>query len=187
VSERADPLSYDDYVAASTLFGRQLVALADDWWFRPTGCGDWDVQALVAHVVMGEAAVVDVVAGARPSPGAEVDVSVLGPNPVATWRGTAVAALRATADAAAAPTVGEVDVATLVGFRTIENLVHAWDLARAGDGEPDVPDDLATRCLDFCLPRLEALGSGGFFADPVMPPQGASAGVRLLSLLGRVG
>ena len=106
MSERADPLSYDDYVAASTLFGRQLVALADDWWFRPTGCGDWDVQALVAHVVMGEAAVVDVVAGARPSPGAEVDVSVLGPNPVATWRGTAVAPPRAAAPPGAAPPRG---------------------------------------------------------------------------------
>ena len=50
------------------------------------------------------------------------------------------------------------------------------------DGLPEV---LAERCLDFWLPLVGSVGMSAHFGGPVMPPAGASAGVRLLSLLGR--
>jgi hypothetical protein len=73
---------------------------------------------------------------------AEVDTSVLGPSPMATWRGTALAALEASTvdgvlDDTHAHHVGELSGTVIVGFRITENLVHGWDLARACGIVPD--------------------------------------------------
>ena len=73
----------------------------------------------------------------------------------------------------------------IVGFRVPDNLVHGWELARACGADVDLPEVLAERCLDFWLPLAGSAGMGAHFGGPVVPPEGASAGVRLLSLLGR--
>ena len=44
---------------------------------------------------------------------------------------------------------------------------------------------LAERGLDFWLPLAGSNAMAGLFGSPVLPPEGALAGVRLLSLLGR--
>ena len=72
-----------------------------------------------------------------------------------------------------------------IGFRVTENLVHGWDLARSCGAEVQLPETLAERCLDFWLPLAGSDILTGNFGSKVMPPDGASAGVRLLSLLGR--
>ena len=85
--------------------------------------------------------------------------------------------------------VGDLPGAVIVGFRVTENLVHGWDLAAACDQAVELPEALAARCLDFWLPLVGADGTiaaaGSSFGPPVLPPEGASAGVRLLALLGR--
>jgi len=85
--------------------------------------------------------------------------------------------------------VGDLPGAVIVGFRVTENLVHGWDLATACDQTVELPEALAARCLDFWLPLVGADGTiaaaASSFGPPVLPPEGASAGVRLLALLGR--
>ncbi len=54
-----------------------------------------DVRTIVAHVILGEAMLVDLLKGGVIEPLTDIDVSILGPNPIATWRGTAVAAIDA--------------------------------------------------------------------------------------------
>ena len=49
----------------------------------------------------------------------------------------------------------------------------------------ELPDGLADLCLDFWLPLAGSDGMGAHFDGPVMPSDGASPGVRLLSFLGR--
>ena len=75
----------------------------------------------------------------------------------------------------------------LVGPRVTENLVRAWDVGRAVGRPVEIPDDLAEWCLDFWAGHATAVLAGGVLADqPVEPPAGASAAVRLLALTGRV-
>ena len=183
-----------DYRAAAALFGEQLNQVADDDWANSTPCDEWDVRTLVAHVVIGEALVARLFRGDGDAVSVEVDTSVLGPSPMATWRGTALAALEAAGgegvlDAPHSYPSGDFPGSVIVGFRTTDNLVHAWDLARACGRDLDLPDDVAGRCLDFWLPLVDADGtiggSGAAFGPPVLPPDGASSGVRLLALLGR--
>jgi len=82
------------YTSACAFFGERLATVTDLDWERPTPCEGWDVRTLVAHVVTGEALVAQVLGGGG-SWDADVDPSVLGLNPMAAWRGTALAALDA--------------------------------------------------------------------------------------------
>ena len=184
----------DDYRQAAALFGERLSLVGDDDWANSTPCDDWDVRSLVAHLIVGEFLVAALFRGEGGVPIAEVDTSVLGPSPMATWRGTAGGALDAAAadgvlDAVHAHHAGDLTGSMIVGFRITDNLVHAWDLARACGTDIELPEGLAVRCLDFWLPLAELLtgadARGRSFAEPVLPPDASPAGVRLLALLGR--
>ncbi|MDG2906814.1 MAG: TIGR03086 family metal-binding protein [Acidimicrobiales bacterium] len=184
----------DDYRQAAALFGEHLSLVGDDDWASPTPCDDWDVRSLVSHLIVGESLASAQFRGEGGAPVAEVDTSVLGPSPMATWRGTAIGALDAAAadgvlDAVYAHPDGDFTGSVIVGFRITDNLVHAWDLARACGADIELPEGLAARCLDFWLPLVDVLtgtgASGTSFAEPVLPPDDSPAGVRLLALLGR--
>ncbi len=181
------------YTSACAFFGERLAAVTELDWERPTPCDDWDVGTLVAHVVTGESLVTRVLRDGGAWEGT-VDRSVLGANPMAAWRGTALAALESASadgvlDALHPHAVGDLPGAVIVGFRVTENLVHGWDLAAACGTEVELPEALAARCLDFWLPLVGTDGrigaAGSSFGPPVLPPDGAPAGVRLLALLGR--
>ena len=181
------------YTSACAFFGERLASVTELDWERPTPCDDWDVGTLVAHVVTGESLVTRVLRDGGAWEGT-VDRSVLGANPMAAWRGTALAAIESASadgvlDAMHRHAVGELPGAVIVGFRVTENLVHGWDLATACDQTVELPEALAARCLDFWLPLADVMAGGGVrgphFAPPVLPADDAPAGLRLLALLGR--
>ncbi len=185
--ERSDTVAA--YTTACAFFGERLAEVTELDWTADTPCDDWDVRTLVAHVVTGEALVTRVLSdgGAWES---QVDPSILGLNPMATWRGTVLAALESASvdgvlDALHPHAVGELPGGVIIGFRVTENLVHGWDLARSCGTDVELPETLAERCLDFWLPLAGSDVLSGYFGPKVMPPDGASASVRLLSLLGR--
>ncbi|MEE3252277.1 MAG: TIGR03086 family metal-binding protein, partial [Actinomycetota bacterium] len=141
-----------DYRQAAAFFGEALTAVRDDDWANPTPCNEWDVRSVVAHVVLGEAMVAALFSGDGVTTPVQVDPSILGPSPVATWRGTALSALKAAAadgvlDAVHARPDGDFTGAVIVGFRITDNLVHAWDLARACGSDLELPEGLTGRCL----------------------------------------
>ena len=138
-------------------------------------------------MVVAEAQIPEVVTG-QPFETSEVDVTILGHDPVSVWRGTAVNALNAVATADLETVVdhpfGRIPLHRLVGFRITENLVHGWDIARARGLDPDLPEDLASFCLDFWMPLASNLAESGVFA-PMIEPADDSSTTRLLALLGR--
>ena len=185
--ERSDTVAA--YTSACAFFGQQLAEVTELNWTAETGCPDWDVRTLVAHVVTGEALVTLVLrdGGEWES---QADPSILGLNPMAVWRGTVLSAIESVSvdgvlDSMHPHAVGELPGGVIIGFRVTENLVHGWDLARACGTDVDLPETLAKRCLDFWMPLAGSDALSGYFGPTVMPPDEASAGVRLLSLLGR--
>lgn len=189
--ERSDTVAA--YASACAFFGEQLATVVEEDWDRTTPCEEWDVISLVTHVVAGEALVTRVLRDGG-SWDLVADPSILGGDPLAAWRGTALAALEAASNGSVldmlhSHSAGVLSGGVIVGFRVTENLVHGWDLARACGTSVELPEVLAESCLDFWLPVAENNGAvGGLssaFGAPVMPPDEASASVRLLSLLGR--
>ena len=115
---------------------------------------------------------------------------MLGNNPLAAWRGTALAAIRAFATPGAlaeryAHPIGHITGRRIIGFRITDSLVHAWDIAQARHLDVRLDPEIAEYCLDFWLPLAAGLPASGHFSPAVMPPDGADPGLRLLSLLGR--
>jgi uncharacterized protein (TIGR03086 family) len=189
--ERTDEDVAGLFVRASAFFGEQVRDVRDDEWFLPTPCASWDVRTVVAHVVVGDAQTIELFAGHPVQAVQEYDPSVLGTNPLAAWRGTALAAVRAASKPGALAEryphpVGRVTGRHILGFRITDSVVHGWDVARACGREVLLDPEIVDHCLDFWLPLVSHLSAGGYFgAGPQMPPDGADGTARLLSLLGR--
>lgn len=180
----------DRYVRAAALFGEVLQQVGDDQWAQPTPCEEWDVRAVSAHVVVGDSQVPAIVNGGGADLVAYTNPSILGPNPLATWRGTVLAAfeaLRAVGDLSIERPhpLGMMPLAQVVSYRITDALVHAWDIGQAIGVESELPDELAEHCLDFWFPVATQLERSGYFAAPSEPASDATPGERLLALLGR--
>lgn len=188
--ETPDEQLVDYFVRASATFGEMVRSVGDEEWELPTPCSDWDVRTLVAHVVVGDAQVPVLLAGEPVEYVAEYNPTVLGLNPLAAWRGTALAAIRAFAQPAVlekryAHPVGNVRGRTVIGFRISDSLVHAWDLAQAVGEDVILDPELCEYALEFWFPMAQTLSSSGFYGAALMPADDADVATRLLALLGR--
>ncbi|HEV8299030.1 MAG TPA: TIGR03086 family metal-binding protein [Acidimicrobiales bacterium] len=180
----------DFFVRASAFFGEQVRTVDDESWSMPTPCEGWDVQTVVAHVVVGDAQIPVLLGGGQVERVEEFNPTVLGPNPLATWRGTALAAIRAFGAPGALQQryphpVGNVRGRTIIGFRISDSLVHGWDVATALGESVTLDPELCQYCLDFWFPMAATLPDSGFYKAALMPPDGADVSARLLALLGR--
>jgi len=178
------------YVEALAVFGNAVRDVAGHEWDLPTPSTDWNVKEVVAHVVLGEAHLPSVLAGETTTTQTSFSVDLLGLNPLATWRGTALRAI----EAARAPGVidlvldvdmGKVPARQLLGYRITDNVVHAWDLLVAVGRPVPIEDRYADWLLDFWQPVAHQLADSEFFGTP-KEPRSDSLSDRLLSLLGRV-
>lgn len=172
------------------IFGNVLNQVDDEHLELETPCDGWDVEALISHVVLGDAAVPLLFAG-EPLPSTmAIDTSILGPNPMATWRGTALAAIEAlrspgAMDKIVQHPVGDRPGSVVARFRLVDLLGHSWDLATAIGVAVELPEELCEAALEFLFPMVDELRSSQVFGPAVEPPEGATAAVRLLALLGR--
>lgn len=195
VSETADlaELGQDpaeDAIAAMAIFGRVLLQVDDEDLENETPCEGWNVQALISHVVLGDAAVPLLFAGDPLAATMTIDTSILGPNPVATWRGTALAAIEAFRLPGAMEQMvdhpaGQRPGSVVARFRLVDLLGHAWDLATAIGVDVEIPEALAEAALDFLYPLLDQLKDSQVFGPPIAPPPDSNATLRFLGLLGR--
>nr|WP_235619150.1 hypothetical protein [Embleya scabrispora] len=81
---------------------------------------------------------------------------------------------------------GVVPGVVAVRLRTVEELVHGWDLARATGRRLRIPDDVVERELAFTRDALADIPTGRApFAPPRPCPEHAPPLDRLAALLGR--
>lgn len=184
----ADPA--EDAIAAMAIFGHVLLQVDDEQLENETPCEGWNVQALISHVVLGDAAVPLLFADNPLDGTMTIDTSILGPNPIATWRGTALAAIEAFRTPGAMEQLvqhpaGPREGSVVARFRLVDLLGHSWDLATAIGVEVDIPEVLADAALDFLYPLLDQIKESQVFGPPIAPPPDSNAVLRLLGLLGR--
>ncbi|MDQ3147650.1 MAG: TIGR03086 family metal-binding protein, partial [Actinomycetota bacterium] len=120
---------------ATEAFGERVHAVGATAWAQPTPCPDWDVRALVQHVVGENRWTPPLLEGATLAEvGDRFDGDLLGDDAGASWDRSAKeatdavrrdGALTATAHLSFGDVPGEVYVGQLVA----DLLVHGWDLA----------------------------------------------------------
>src|SRR3954447_4083856 len=83
-------------------FGRRVEAIADNQWGLPTPCADWDVRALVHHLVYENCWAVPLLAGQTVDEvGDQYEGELLGDDPKQAWRASAAQAAAAVSGAGA--------------------------------------------------------------------------------------
>jgi uncharacterized protein (TIGR03086 family) len=166
---------------AADRIGRLISGIRPDQWNDPTPCSEWDVQALVAHVIDGNATVTAALGGEPP----------VRHDPRTGFDGSAAAMLAAFRLPGALQRLvdvpfGRVPGAVALDLRLTEFLVHGWDIAHATGRPTDFPEDVAEQELRFTAGALGRVPPGRRpFAPPVPVGEAAPALDRLAAALGR--
>lgn len=171
-------------------YGRRLEAVGDRWP-APTPDTEWDVRALVNHVLVENLWAPPLLEGRTIAEvGDRFDGDQLGADPAAAWAAAAAASVAAVGeDGALDRTVhvsfGDISAREYVSQLVSDHLIHGWDLARAlGDDGPLDPE-LVDFVYDFMAPQADGWRSAGVFGTRVDVPAGADREAELLALTGR--
>jgi len=174
-------------------FGTRLRQVGPDQWALPTPCGDWTVRQLANHLVNGGRMTVQLLHGANADEViAAFDDNAVGDDPVAAFEASSAAEAQAFAEPGALDRTvhhpaADMPGAMLLGFRTGDNLLHAWDLARACRLDETLDADAVASTWAALEPMAPMIPSIGVFGSGPSGTVGDDAPmqVRLLDLSGR--
>jgi uncharacterized protein (TIGR03086 family) len=142
---------------AQDTFAHVLANVTCDQLSSPTPCPEWDVKALIDHVIAGNQRVVQR-AGGRVAP--------LPEGFAAAHRASAEAAHKTFAGPQALNRtyrlpIGELPGTTFIELRTSDLLTHAWDLAVATGQSTDLDPELGEYVLAFSTQMMSHPGLRG--------------------------
>jgi uncharacterized protein (TIGR03086 family) len=126
----------------------QVESVVGGDWTRETPCAEWDVRALVNHVVGEEMWIRPLLQGLAISEvGDRLDGDLLGEDPGASANAASVDAIAAVNDLAGGIEIvhlsyGDESTETYLRQVSADLLIHTWDLATATGGDSRLPDDL---------------------------------------------
>jgi len=171
-------------------FAEKAQQVSDDQWNQPTPCTEWDVRALVNHVVGEEWWVRPLAEGKTiEEVGSSFDGDLLGDDP-----SSAVAAASAeAADAMDAhipeqPMVhlsfGDTPIEEYAMQMLADHLVHGWDLAAAAGMDRSMDPELVSVVQAWFAPQEEAWRAAGAIG-PRVEVDADDPQSELLSVYGR--
>jgi uncharacterized protein (TIGR03086 family) len=175
---------------AVTQFGDRVTAIGDKW-AAATPDTEWDVRALVNHVLAENLWAPPLLAGSTIADvGDRFDGDQLGDDPRAAWKAAVGLSIPAVAEAGALDRTVHVSFGDIPGREYVSQLVcdhaiHGWDLARAIGADEAIDADLVEFAYDFLRPQVEGWRSAGVFGPQVDLAAGAGPQAELLALSGR--
>jgi uncharacterized protein (TIGR03086 family) len=175
--------------AISYALGSLLLVTAEAMT-RPTPCRAWDLRALLAHMNDSLIALQEAVDLGQIQLTPQADEPDPTVNPVAALRNRACRLLGAwtNTDGIDPVSIGGCALTTrmVTCAGAIEIAIHGWDVAQACSQQRPLPPSLAEVLLACAPAFVTDVDRPARFAVAVDPPLWASAGDRLLALLGRV-
>jgi uncharacterized protein (TIGR03086 family) len=180
----------DRYVAALEEADRHVRRIGASQWTNATPCAEWDVRALLDHLVYETLWVPDLVAGATlEQVGDRYEGDRLGDDPAAAWaaaREAAIDGVRAAEPGVPVHTsAGEVTAGSYLTEMLFDATIHGWDLAQGIGVEHAIPDDVAADLVTWFAPQVERWLAAGAIAPPASAADDADAATRLIALSGR--
>lgn len=185
-------MNIDDLKTAQNAVISLTVSISPEDWELPTPCEGWDAADVLRHLMVGERAFTTSLGGTAydlASINADAQTVDLEDLPRAYEIGARQLrdALEAADTGATYPTgIGPMPAVHIAELRTIEALVHGWDLARAFGFPLPADDAVAQRAIGHSLALMERLPHD---RKPFGPSQPVAADApaldRLVALLGR--
>ncbi len=168
----------------------RLDAVDESHWTLPTPCAEWDVRALVNHVVGEELWTVPLVDRVTiEEVGDRFDGDLLGDDPMAVGRAAATEAAAAVdrrlpEGGTVTLSFGVVPIEEYVQQLSADHLVHSWDLAVATHQDLSLDRELVGEVSAWFADR-EALYRAAGAVGPAVPGDGDPQ-AALLGAFGRV-
>ena len=169
--------------------GAVIGGVRADQWDRPTPCSDWDVRALVEHILgwMRVFAAAADGSGFEGDPGDYAlpddpagDFAAMAAGMVEGWR-------RHGTDRMVRLTSGELPGTAVLDMTLMEYVTHGWDLATATEQPLPFTDaeaeDVLVRARRTLRPEYR--GPGTAMGEEAPAPGGAPAIARLAAFMGR--
>jgi uncharacterized protein (TIGR03086 family) len=181
----------EQYEHALAGFDARVEQIDDDQWSSPTPCRDWDVRALVAHVVNEVHWVPYLLDGGTvAAAGDRFSGDPLGDDAKAAWRNgsrTASAALHddGALDRTVSLSYGETSARDYIWQMTVDATVHSWDLARGIGADDQLDPELVRRIHNETEKDTESLAATRLFDPPIVVAGHADLQTRMLALFGR--
>jgi uncharacterized protein (TIGR03086 family) len=148
-----------------------LESLDGDVWGAPTPCEEWDVRALVNHVVNEDLWPVPLMEGATMDEvGGRFDGDLLGDHPLVIARSACDTAMMAAASGiVAGQTVhlsfGDAPADEYAYQLAADHIIHGWDLAAATGGDRTIDPELVDACAAWFAEREDLYRGAGAIAD----------------------
>jgi uncharacterized protein (TIGR03086 family) len=167
----------------------RVAAVGADQWSRPTPCSEWDVRALVNHVVGEDLWTAPLLEGKTIAEvGDALDGDLLGDDPKAAASRAAGEALESAATRVPAGgqvhlSYGDEDMGEYIWQLAADHLVHGWDLAKATDGDTDLDPELVAEVAAWFADREEMYRGAGIIGPRT--EAGGDPQADLLSAFGR--
>jgi uncharacterized protein (TIGR03086 family) len=154
----------------SVEFWKDTVDNVSGDWSAPTPCTDWDVRALVNHVVGEDRWTKPLVDGRTIAEvGDALDGDLLGEDPTSSAMAAADEALTAVAERLPAGgkvhlSYGEEGIEEYLSQLVADHLIHGWDLAAATGQARDLDPELVSEVAAWFRNREDIYRSGGAIA-----------------------
>jgi uncharacterized protein (TIGR03086 family) len=186
-----DKFEYLDRAGAE--FRARLDRVRADQWSLPTPCAEWDVRALVNHVVTANLTGERLLHGAsREDTVALIGTDLVGDDPPAAFERSVAAQAAAFREPGALDQIVhhpafDMPATQLLEFRIGDLLIHAWDLARAIGADETLDPEVVDAVWESLAPLASALPASGAFGAGASSALGepASRQLHLLDLSGR--
>ena len=166
-----------------------IASIEPDQWTLRTPCPEWDVRALVMHLITEARWAPTLLAGLTIAEvGSSLDTP-LDPDPVAAW----TAAQRAARSAADGPRIeqttvhvsaGDIPATEYLRQLTADYLIHGWDLAVTLGQDDALDPELVAAVHGWFRSQAEAYRDVGMVSAPV-PVTSDDLQTRLLAEFGR--
>ena len=175
------------------IFGDAVHATGQDQWHSPTPCTEWDVRALVHHLVYEMVWVRPMLEGKTIAEvGDEFEGDLLGDDPIGAWDRAAADALTSLDELGSLQSVTHLSFGDFPAEEYLNQVlfdlhIHSWDL-RTGIGVDSALDDELT---EYMYPWAEkTMGSyraAGVVAPMPPIPDDANMQTKILAQSGRRG
>ena len=179
------------YRKSAEEFGRLVDAIGDDDWSRSTPCSEWDVKALVNHLVYESLWAPELMGGKTVEEvGDRYDGDMVGTDPKGAWRAAIAAALASSEPADALDRIvhlsfGDFPGGEYVGQLTTDLAIHSWDLAKGIGADAIIDAALLDFVWDMWSSREEMVRGAGVFGSEVEVAHDADLQTRVLAFFGR--
>lgn len=172
-------------------FGALVHRIRPEQWDNPTPCVDWNVRALVNHVVRENLWAPELLAGRTVAEvGDAMDGDLLGDDTLKAFDTSAAAAVQAASEEGSLTRVAHLSFSDVLGEEYItelfaDALIHTWDLARAIGADERLDPELVEACAAWFADTEKGYRETGVIGEQQPVPSGTDPQTRLLASWGR--